>query len=563
MILNRKYTVSALDRDKKHLANYPDRILNKQHKLNYIIREYIQGIHIISGMRGVGKTTFINLFKDEDIKDGVFIHLNVLDESFDLVSEIVINLENLIEKKILNCSNECKERINKLKYKIFNEVLIKKSFETKFSSSKMKKLQRMFGVNIKKYFDINLSNNLTVEESEKNEFIYETISTPIQKQEKNIKELIYILKEISKYKHIVIILDEIDKLSNDKFDVLLEKNKELFLESGLVYLIVCDNKKYINIKFNKTYGDMINRYIYLPLLSWEEYLIISAKIKEFRSIDSVKKSYCKTLGNYRKLITYEEDDELEQYSNNFWNVINEIEKSNIYRNLPESFRDIIKEVLFDILNILKISTYLTDKEIDSIKNEHKFINNINIIIDRLIELLQTSQYIEYINGKYTLKEDERVFFNNKSEDLENEILKVCDTKRFWRSRDKDYRIDELTTTNIEDLICIITWYREDLDAVLIFRQELTDININNISYHVVILTSNKLNSIAFVNVGGFSWNSEYSSRYNEMKQYLSDRNILYKEYELKKDEKLLDVFKNNQYEYISDLEELSWEYIYN
>lgn len=68
MVLNRKYNVSALQKEKIHFASYSSLMLNKRNKLNEIIGQYIQGIHIISGMRGAGKTTFINLFKDEHIK---------------------------------------------------------------------------------------------------------------------------------------------------------------------------------------------------------------------------------------------------------------------------------------------------------------------------------------------------------------------------------------------------------------------------------------------------------------------------------------------------------------
>lgn len=321
MVLNRKYNISALEKEKIHLANYSSRILNKRNQLNEIIREYNHGIHIISGMRGAGKTTFINLFKDEYIKDNIFIHLNVLDSSFDLISELIIYLDNLINEECLNSTEVCREKINRLKYKIFNEVLVKKSFESRLSENETSKLQRIFGVNIKKYADINLSKSLTIEENEKNEIIYQIISTPMQKQEKNIKELISILKELSNDNRIVVILDEIDKLSDNEFDILLDKNKELFLESGLVYFMVCDTKKYINIRCDKKYRDMFNRYIYIPLLSWEEYLIVAPKIKEFDSIISVRKSYCYTIGNYRRIITFEDNDEFYKYSNNIWSII--------------------------------------------------------------------------------------------------------------------------------------------------------------------------------------------------------------------------------------------------
>jgi len=262
VVLNRKYNVSALEKEKIHLANYSSLILNKRNQLNEIIRQYTQGIHIISGMRGAGKTTFINLFKDEYNKDSIFIHLNVLDSSFDLISEMIIYLDNLINNECLNSTEVCREKINRLKYKIFNEVLVKKSFESRLSQNETSKLQRILGVNIKKYVDINLSKSLTAEENEKNEIIYQVISTPMQKQEKNIKELISILKELSNDNRIVVILDEIDKLSDNEFDILLDKNKELFLESGLVYFMVCDTKKYINIRCDKKYRDMFNRYIY-------------------------------------------------------------------------------------------------------------------------------------------------------------------------------------------------------------------------------------------------------------------------------------------------------------
>ncbi|WP_455795708.1 P-loop NTPase fold protein [Clostridium butyricum] len=557
MVLNRKYNVSALKKEKIHLASYSSLILNKRNKLNEIIGQYIQGIHIISGMRGAGKTTFINLFKDEHVNDRIFLHLNVIEGSFDLVSEMIIYLDNLVNEGSLNITEGCREKINRLKYKIFNDVLIKKSFESRSAENQTNKLQRIFGINIKKYVDINLSNNLTIEESEKNEIIYEVISTPIQKQEKKIKELISILKELSEDNRIVVILDEIDKLSDDEFNILLDTNKELFLESGLVYFMVCDTKKYINIRCDKRYVDMFNRYLYLPLLSWEEYIIVCPKIKEFNSINSVKESYFYTIGNYRRIITFERGDEFYKYSNNIWNIMNEVEESNVYKNLSEPFKDLVKEFIFDILSILKISTYLTDSEVYDIKNKHIFISNISIIIDRIIELLQASKYIDYIDGRYILKEEDENLLYNNSETLESEILKIYKPKEFWVTDKNRYKIEELSTSEIGDLYKIITWYRTELDAVLIFRQELTYENINNVSYHTVILVSDKLRPTAFINEMGFSWNHECSRRYDEMKQYLFNRNIVFKEYELEKDETVMEAFKKKQYKYMRDLNDLN------
>lgn len=270
----------------------------------------------------------------------------------------------------------------------------------------------------------------------------------------------------------------------------------------------------------------------------------------------MKKSYCYTIGNYRRIITFEDNDEFYKYSNNIWSVIYEVEKSNIYKSLPESFKDVMKEFLFDILSVLKISTYLTDKEICDIKDKHTSIYNIGIIIDRMIELLQTSKYIDYINGRYIFKKENEELHYNNSDTLENEILKIYKPKEFGISNKNRYRIEELSTSEIGDLFSIITWYRTELDAVLIFRQELTYENINNISYHIVILASHNLCSTAFINVRGFSWNHECRGRYDEMKQYLLDRKIVYKEYKLQKDEIVKEIFENNQHRYMKDLNEL-------
>lgn len=233
-----------------------------------------------------------------------------------------------------------------------------------------------------------------------------------------------------------------------------------------------------------------------------------------------------------------------------------MERSNIYKSLPESFKDVTKEFLFDILSVLKISTYLTDKEIYDIKDKHAFISNISIIIDRMIEFLQTSKYINYINGRYIFKKNNEELPYNNSDTLENEILKIYKPKEFGITNKNRYRIEELSTSEIGDLFSIITWYRTELDAVLIFKQELTYENINNISYHIVILVSHNLCPTAFVNVSGFSWNHECAVRYDKMKQYLLDRKIVYKEYELQKDETVKERFENNQHRYMKDLNEL-------
>lgn len=563
MIMNRKYGVSALKKENLYLINYGHRGVEKFKILEDIIDKYVQGIHIISGMKGTGKSTFLNLLEDRNEKNRVFLHLNILDSSFDLVSEITIFLDNLINTESIENANESKlenidkykERLNKLKYKLFNEILIKKSFQARVGEKETSKVQRKFGIDIKKYMSIDLSANNEIEENQKNEFIYEMISTPIQKQEKNVKELISILKELSEYYGIIIILDEIDKVKDDEFDKLLEKNKELFLESGIVYFLVCDNKKYINIRYNKIYSDMFNRYIYLPLLSWKEYLITAPKIKEFRDVNTIKMSYCYTIGNYRRIVTFQNNDEFNKYSEEFWDVFNEIESSDFYINLPEPFQDIIKEFILDILIELKINLYLTDEEIQYIKEKHSFIRIVSNSIDRIIEILHKSKYINYIEGKYTLNEDnkEREFLYNSEDTLENEVIKLYQVKKDFVRLKNEYRIEKLSTPEINSLFDMIVWCRTNLDAVLIFREKTTTRNINDISYHAVLLVSDEFYSTAFVNIDGFSWNHECGVRYGEMKEYLNKRNILYKEYELNEDEDVSTAFDRRQRSYIKDL----------
>ena len=133
MIMNRMYSVNALKSGNLHLSNYSHRGAKKFKILEDIVYKYVQGIHMISGMKGTGKSTFLNLLEDKHRHNRVFLHLNILDSSFDLVSEITIFLDKVINEESIKNRNEnkledireYKEMLSKLKYKLLNETLIK------------------------------------------------------------------------------------------------------------------------------------------------------------------------------------------------------------------------------------------------------------------------------------------------------------------------------------------------------------------------------------------------------------------------------------------------------
>lgn len=557
MILNRTYGVGAIKSIDSRLAIYPDRLLNNRSLFRQIIGGYIQGLHLIGGFRGSGKTTFLNLFKDEFKDEKFFLHLNILDESYDLISEIVILLDKIIEEEKLDVCDECRSKITELKYNILNEVLIKKSSESRYSEKEVNKLQQVLGITISKVFNINSNNNLIAEKLKKNEIIHEIISTPIQKQDRNIKELNSVLKILSEKKQLVIILDEIDKLSEISFNNFLQKYKELFLESGLIYFIVCDTEKFIKIRQEDKDSNIFNKYIYFPLLSWKEYLITAPKIKGFIDMDTIKKSYLYTMGNFRRIITFDENDKFNLYSRNMWNILNEIENSEIFINLSEAFQDIIKEFLRYFLPKLKLNLYLKDEEILNISAKFLPDLDIGITINRILELLKESKYISYEEGKYEIIRD-NVSLYNENLSLKQVLLEDHNSKNFFIRSSNRYSIEYLDTSDNKKLYELIVLFRNLIDGALIFKQESTHDFINNISYHLVLLTRHVFEPTAFVNVKGFSWNHERIRAYAEMKSYLKECNIIYKEYNLKKDERVEHAFRMNQKKYIYELSKVSW-----
>lgn len=574
MATNRIYNTKALTKNNLYLVNYSPERVTILNKVKSIIYKYTTGIHIIAGMRGAGKSTFLNVCMDEYKDKMKFLHLNVIDSSFDLVSELTIFLDNLINLELKKINNyyykdenllykikDYNEKISKLKHSILNDILIKKSFDFRIEENEKNKLQQILGVSLKNFINLDLSNQKDIEENIKNEVAYEVISTPIQKKEKNIKNLINILKEVSKDFGIVVILDEIDKMSDDEFEKFIEKNKELFLESELVYFLVCDAKKYLNVRYNHIHPDIFNQYIYIPLLSWREYLIVAPKINEIKILDAIKMSYCYTIGNYRRIVTFHKDDfDFRKYSKNYWKVFNEIESSNYYDNLPQAFKDIVKEFIFDILIELEINMYLTENELNRIKERYSFIPIISNCTSRIIELIQKSDYINYSEEKYILCEENVVSNENlldHRDSLEDEILKLYPIREKYISSNKRYRLEELSTSEFNDLLDIIVFWKYELDAALIFKEKSTKTNINDISYNIILLVDNMLFPTAFINSRGFAWNHECGSRYERMKEYIKKHNILFKEYELKEDEDVYDVFQKRQKKYIEELSELS------
>ena len=382
-----------------------------------IFKNDVYGIYLLGGLRGSGKTTLMNLsYKLVDSSKYIKITIDC-NKVMDLNNFIDIFSFHLLEEvSKREFSQDIREKIMELAKRFYYND---KTVAIKEEKNKKEKVDAIhfqeekgiqLGINAK-YTNIYCKRQ-DKSQTEDRIFIEETIQLRNELQRNNyqflmIEDFKKLLKTISYDYGIILVIDELDKQDNKFVVELVNKYKNLLLESRIITFLVVDTISYKVLlsgnELNSVFLSYLTKAIYFPLNDYRDtrnYLYREWEIEEEKEICI---AYYETLGIYRKLniFPYMKRNDLIVPAYIFCFVMEHVETK--IRNSCEKdcFKVFVKEVMAGIM---------TDGGLykDKIREQVAANNNVYLrwFADKLEEALEDFckkySFLVKENGKYVL-----------------------------------------------------------------------------------------------------------------------------------------------------------------
>lgn len=253
-----------------------------------MIHRGIYGCYLISGERGVGKSSFIRTFfeglgRNFNINNNIYITLTTFDYECEIgiIDAIITRLynESLENGSILFEYNDALKKLyEQTKWSYNEEITLDdgNSVKQTVSDYNINKQDLNINIHLKNVllggFIKEKNSEITKENSKyKNENIEKTKT---RKKVPLDEQLSKLLSKIVRNTNIFVVFDELDKQDDCFLETLFNKYKSLLLENGLISFFITDEKTY------RKYGEDIDNYLgtyfidtfYLPRMTYNETL---------------------------------------------------------------------------------------------------------------------------------------------------------------------------------------------------------------------------------------------------------------------------------------------------
>ncbi len=235
-------------------------------------------------------------------------------------------------------------------------------------------------------------NKKIINESE----VTKTITSDIKEQ-----QIFALLKNISEDFEVSIIVDELDKKSNDEILEMINYNKRFFLETNLTVLLITD-------VFSGLYLSEKSAYIYIEnivlvrSLNFIEFLVRSNSKGLHQNNDFVMalEHYYDSKFNNRRLTGYREPLSSYSYPRGF--LLYAFLNSTFYSQLDNLSKEIILNFYWELIDLLINTSKITESEYNDFVEDYLSKNKISskkviIILNRLKEELVNNSLNYYLN----------------------------------------------------------------------------------------------------------------------------------------------------------------------
>ena len=310
---------------------------------------------------------------EESIKDKY-----LLQKFYDVANKNMKNEEK--EKKVEYTLNEKKEKIEKLKKELIEEIKIKNMSKKEYLNysenlkKEIKKLKNMLDDNNFSYFSNNNRNKSNINKKD----------NEINKKKENIFSYNYKSTEKNRES---IRLKDLKKVKNNKLLLELNSSQESFGKEGKIKTkeLLLDRNK---IKKDRKYFNLINR---IPKLTLNKIKKISAKKRKIKDIKELKLNQLydtlstRTNSKNSDILNKQLNQYIIKYNKKKLPVVN-VEKGSNIHSLAESAQNIINDN--NIVNISKLNENLKKDFYNDFRNINKNAETENIInIDnKILEL---------------------------------------------------------------------------------------------------------------------------------------------------------------------------------
>lgn len=421
MIKNyKKSLIEPLDKGELHILHTSYWIEKLISQIVYLINEKAHGVYLVGGLRGIGKTSLLNLCLREVQSNKycrIKIDANKIHDKSDFLyfiveelytalhgnitaEEINVELENLkqivVEKRIVETGNSIDLNIKNEKY---NKELIREStlfqhglFNNLFNRQLV--IENEESMSAIKSESVTNANKIVFSERIDDFIIIDKLS-----------RLLKTLDEYHKYT-IVISIDELDKQSSLSIESIFDYYKNLLLNSHIIVFMCVDTLKYAKVTagnyIDNEYRSYFTDCFYMPTLEYQE--LVKYLYREFLINDhdkAIMVNY-ESCGIFRKINTHQfiskKSDKVYLAALAFHLMMDGIKIGNFYDNYEyDIFKVLLKEALQILLKYKQITMnelcdFLSKKEfeydlkfeftsqfIDSFSKIELLINNVETI----------------------------------------------------------------------------------------------------------------------------------------------------------------------------------------
>ena len=405
---------------------------NQIRELQRMIEEDIYGCYLITGMRGVGKTSFMNVALSQTKhgmreKEQVIIRVNAvqMQEAKELFPILIRELLRVVEKS----DGRIKGYFKQLQMiDIISQGTIKKSVREQWTSSHVEENSDSnkegvnLGIGINSIFQlpIQIGTTTNVErEKQLSDVVSAETGYGVEYEVlENPQDLFNDLMDDFEKSNIrlLVVLDEIDKCDSTFVDEVFCYYKDLLLNSKMFWLLVADEQmyqRYLGLKENMLDTYFVKK-IYLPLMTYEETMQYCFQHYCEEKISSVDIIYYISIGN-RRLIN------IHYLAKNQRGLLKREDIVLLYK--ARLFKDITSKVQYDF-------------DVEDIRNYKKDVFKVNVkkFIEYIFErnALPISEAIEFYDNmkgnSYPYAEEIVQYIKEYKDTLGLQIINVGDEK---------------------------------------------------------------------------------------------------------------------------------------
>lgn len=550
MIKNyKKSLIEPLNKGELHIFHSSSSLDRCIKEIFEIIQEEVHGSYLIGGLRGVGKTSLINLCCAKyRYKDLLRIDLNC-SKMIDVDNFIYFFIEELQKSvKSTEISNEIIDEIEDMSMKIINNHSKKAIYECDNKSSNNKSVDESNEKNIDVNFNLfstlfNISNKLSRKSSRFSSTETNMGATSTQEiEERNdhfilVERLSNVLKKIATHERkyrIVITVDELDKHDRNFIEELFDYYKNLFLNSHIITFFIVDLLKYIDFRNGNEIENKLLSYIiksiYIPTLEHEDvkaYMYREFEIKNYKDIIEI--DYL-TYGILRKMNTYKyQEDYNRKYtfakSILYYDIVStERQDSFLERHAYDVYKFFVRKLIENVFRERRISSkYICECFDETVDKYNVSMNHTKFIIDKFDDLVSKYNFLTCNQGEngekeYVLDinnlEEYKLLDNYKMKKIKYELY----SHRYYKINKSIYKKD-LLPINISEhkteafyyIIRFLETMAESIDNVIVVEQVSNWGRAEVLKYSAILVIDKPIGSIIYtINECSFSYEGPFT-----------------------------------------------------